>query len=80
MSRYIGVLGAGSFGTAVARLLSKNCDVLMYSRRQDVVDRINNEHKVKDHELSPRIKATTDLAQIGQECHLIFHWCGWQIR
>ena len=72
MNRRVGVLGAGSFGTAVARLLSKNCDVLMYSRRPDVVDRINNEQKVKDYELNPRIKATTDLSEIGKECHLIF--------
>ena len=72
MNRRVGVLGAGSFGTAVARLLSKNCDVLMYSRRPDVVERINNEQKVKDYELNPRIKATTDLSEIGKECHLIF--------
>jgi glycerol-3-phosphate dehydrogenase (NAD(P)+) len=72
MDRRIAVLGAGSFGTAVARLLSKNCEVLMYSRRQDVVDRINNEQKVKDYQLNERIKASTDLAAIAKECHLIF--------
>ena len=72
MKRRIGVLGAGSFGTAVARLLSKNSDVLMYSRRAEVVNRINDEQKIKDYELSPRIKATSNLEEIGKECHLIF--------
>lgn len=72
MKRQIGVLGAGSFGTAVSRLLSQNSDVLLYSRRKEVVDNINNNHKIKGHKLSPRISATSDLKEIGEKCHLIF--------
>lgn len=72
MDRIIGVMGAGSFGTAVARLLSKNSDVLMYSRRPEIVDTINNENRIKDYSLSKRISATSELEEIGQRCHLIF--------
>jgi len=72
MSRIVGVLGSGSFGTAITRILSKNTEVLIYCRRQVVADRINKEHKIKDFELSDNVKATTDIAEIGQKCHLIF--------
>jgi len=72
MSRIVGVLGSGSFGTAIARILSKNTEVLIYCRRQVVADRINNEHKIKDYDLNPNVKATTDLSEIGKKCHLIF--------
>jgi len=72
MKRKIGVLGAGSFGTAVARLLSRNSDVLMYSRRQNVVDEINSAHTIREYTLSPRISATTSIEEIGKNCHLIF--------
>lgn len=72
MSQLVGVLGSGSFGTAVSQILSENTDVLLYSRRQSVVDRINSEHKIKDHILSDRIRATTDISEIGKQCRLIF--------
>ena len=72
MSRIVGVLGSGSFGTAIARILSKNTDVLIYCRRQEVADRINKEGKIKDYELNSNVKATTDIAEIGKQCHLIF--------
>jgi glycerol-3-phosphate dehydrogenase (NAD(P)+) len=72
MSRIVGVLGSGSFGTAIARILSKNTEVLIYSRRQEVADRINNEGKIKDYKLSSNVRATTDIAEIGKKCHLIF--------
>jgi len=72
MTYPIGVLGSGSFGTAVSQLLSKNTDVLMYCRRQEVADKVNNENTLKGFKLSVKIKATTSLEEIGQKCRLIF--------
>lgn len=72
MERPLGVLGAGSFGTAVSRLLSKNNDVLLFSRRPELVNQINTEHRVKDYNLSKRIRATGDLEEIARNCYLIF--------
>ena len=68
----IGVIGAGSFGTTVAMLLSHNTDVLLYSRRQHVVDAINNTHTHHGVALSQKIKATSDLSRIGNECQILF--------
>jgi glycerol-3-phosphate dehydrogenase (NAD(P)+) len=69
--RTVGVLGAGSFGTALANLLAHNSDVLLYSRNQPVVDQINSTHRNLGHRLSPKIVATTDLEMIAQTCRLL---------
>lgn len=69
-----GVIGAGSFGTAVANLLAKNTEVLLYSRRMEVVEAINQtrRHLDLDVELSGRIRATNQLEQVANECQVIF--------
>lgn len=68
----VGVIGAGSFGTTVATLLSHNTPVIMYSRRPEVVDRINNAHEHMGVLLSEEITASGDLEYIGKECDVIF--------
>ncbi|NNF21114.1 MAG: NAD(P)-binding domain-containing protein, partial [Saprospiraceae bacterium] len=72
MSRYIGVLGSGSFGTAISQLLSENTNVLVYARRQNIADAINTSHRIKDYTLSNKIKATTSIQEVGEKCRLIF--------
>lgn len=68
----VGVLGSGTFGITVAHLLSHNTEVLLFSRRQEIVDVINNEHSLYGYSLHPRISATNDLSLIAQRCNLIF--------
>ena len=72
LSRPVGVIGAGSFGTTVAYLLSFNVDVLLYSRNEDTVKNINENHKWNDVKLSERIKATSEIRLLTESCHLIF--------
>lgn len=69
-----GVIGAGSFGTAVANLLSFNTEVLIYSRQPALVETINQEHRHPDFNinLSERIRATSDLQEVAERCTLIF--------
>lgn len=69
---YVGVIGAGSFGTAIANLLAVNTDVLLYSRTEDVVERINREHRNFGVDLSKRIRATDQLEEITGSCQLLF--------
>ncbi|MEM9921125.1 MAG: NAD(P)H-dependent glycerol-3-phosphate dehydrogenase [Bacteroidota bacterium] len=70
--KIVGVIGAGSFGTAIANLLAENTDVLIYSRQAALVEQINTSHQNLGVELSPRIRATNSLEEIAKECILIF--------
>jgi glycerol-3-phosphate dehydrogenase (NAD(P)+) len=68
----VGVIGSGSFGMAIANLLAHNVDVLIYSRKQGIADNINNTHHNFGVDLSPRIRATTSVEELAQQCTLIF--------
>jgi len=68
----VGVLGAGSFGTAVANLLAENSDVLLFSRKTETVESINKTHFHQGVAVSPRVTAVSDLADLGRQCELIF--------
>lgn len=67
----VGVIGAGSFGTAVANLLAYNADVLLFSRSQETVDAINQTHAHLGVQIAPRVTATSDLEELAQRCTLI---------
>jgi len=45
MELKVSVLGAGSWGTTVAALLTRNAPTLLWARNGDVVDEINREHR-----------------------------------
>ena len=68
----VGVLGAGNFGTAIASLLSKNADVLIYARNSDSVKSINERHIINGHSLKSNVRATNDLQELAKSCTLIF--------
>lgn len=73
MNRPVGVIGTGSFGIAVTKLLEQNTDVLIYSRKMEVVEAINERHFHYNTPLNPeRVKATNDLQQMAEKCGLIF--------
>lgn len=67
-----GVIGAGSFGTAVANLLALNMDVLLFSRNQQTVKEINANHHYNGFNYHPRIQATSDPEVMCKECYLLF--------
>lgn len=69
---YVGVIGAGSFGTAIANLLAINGQVLLFSRKAELVQKINREHRNFGVDLSMNIRATSDITELTQLCHLIY--------
>lgn len=68
----VGVVGAGTFGTAIANLLCRNVDVLLYSRNPETVERINRERQNFGVQLSSRIQAIGNVQELAEKCTLIF--------
>lgn len=69
----MGVIGAGSFGTAISNLIALNgVDVLLYSRREALIEKINRERQHYGITISDHIELTNDLEKIAKECTLIF--------
>lgn len=64
----ISVLGAGSWGTTVASLASRNHPTTLWARDASVVDDINqnsrNSRYLAGFDLHPRLRATTNLQEI----------------
>ena len=68
----VGVVGSGSFGTTIAKLLAVNTDVLVYTRKAEVLTSINEQHEHMGYALSERIRATTSLEELTEQCTLLF--------
>lgn len=68
----IGVLGAGSFGIAIANLIAKNEDVLLYARREEITKAINKTHTLDGISLAENITATCNIQEVAENCTLIF--------
>ncbi len=66
----IGVIGGGAWGTALAQVVaSGERDVLLWAHEADVVASVNSDHEnplfLNGVPLSPRIRATRDLAPLA---------------
>ena len=66
------VIGAGSFGIAITKLLAHNVDVLVACRSEDTSYKINHDHFIFNTRLDHRIKATTSLEEALHYSKLIF--------
>lgn len=73
-NKTIGVIGAGTFGTAIAELLAQKANVIQYSRNPELVASINEKHHnfSLKRDLPVNISATNNLEEIAQKCTLIF--------
>ncbi len=67
-----GVIGAGSFGTCIANLLAANGEVLLFSRKPEVVEEVNRTRLHLGAKLHPNVTATSDLAEVASRCDLLF--------
>ena len=68
----IGIIGTGSFGTAVANLIAENASVLLYGRNKTIVDQINTTHFYKNVTIHSNVLAINDLKELTEQCDLIF--------
>ena len=70
----IAIIGSGSFGCALAKILSKKNNVKIWSFLQEEADMINNEHRckfVKDLVLGESIIASTDYQKVIENTQII---------
>jgi len=68
----VGIVGSGSFGTAIAQIASINTDVYLYVRNKATADKINTYHQIKDHKLSSKIVAVTSIEEVLVRCNVVF--------
>ena len=74
---HVGIVGGGSWGTAIANIIGdNNYKVLQWLRDDDVIADINNNHKntkyLPEFDLSPTIKGTSSLEEVASTCRVIF--------
>ncbi len=68
----VGVIGLGSFGTAVSNLLAKNSKVILFGRNNDLVDEIRETRISSDQKLHVKIELTNDIQYLAEKCDIIF--------
>lgn len=68
----VGVIGAGSFGTAVANILARNTDVLLYARNPDHIKQKSDGQYSAGQLLNERVKVTNDLQEVPKKCNILF--------
>ncbi|HEX8246288.1 MAG TPA: NAD(P)H-dependent glycerol-3-phosphate dehydrogenase [Longimicrobium sp.] len=76
MSARAAVIGAGSWGTALANLLAKKgTDTVLWSFEQDVADAVNAEHRnfryLEGVELAPSLRATGEMEEALRGADLV---------
>lgn len=69
---YVGVIGFGSFGMAIADLLAIKSNVLIYTRNAEKAKNFNQNHLFKSYRISEKVEATSEISRIGRECDVIF--------
>lgn len=72
LNKTVGVIGSGSFGTALANLLAENQKVLMYDRKPEAAKRMQSERMARGYALHERVEVTNSIERIANECFLIF--------
>jgi len=68
----IGVVGAGSFGTAIANIIADRNPVLLFVRDKDKAARIAQTRRNSNQDIHPNITITNNIQQVAEQCEVIF--------
>lgn len=68
----VAVIGSGSFGTAMANMLSEKKNVLLYARNPETIKTIEESRENKGYKIHPNITPTGDLQYLADSCDIIF--------
>ncbi|NQZ75153.1 MAG: NAD(P)-dependent glycerol-3-phosphate dehydrogenase [Ekhidna sp.] len=69
----VGVIGAGSFGTAIANILAENdSDVILYVRDPKKAKKIEKERVSAKQKLHDNVEVINELEEVPKRCEVIF--------
>jgi glycerol-3-phosphate dehydrogenase (NAD(P)+) len=68
----VGVIGAGSFGIAMANMLARKSDVILYARRSEAADYISSHETYKGKPVHDRVMPTNNIQELAEKCSVIF--------
>ncbi len=68
----VGVIGAGSFGTAIANILAEKSKVLLYARNSDKVQVMEGKRLSSGQHLESNVTGVNDLGELAKSCDIIF--------
>lgn len=75
MQLRVTVLGAGSFGTTMAHLLTQNTPTLLWCRRSGIADEVNRDHRneryLPGYAIAPALRATASLEEAVREADVL---------
>ncbi|HEV8299071.1 MAG TPA: NAD(P)H-dependent glycerol-3-phosphate dehydrogenase [Acidimicrobiales bacterium] len=71
----VAVIGGGSWGTTIASLAAQNAPTMLWSRRPEVVDEVNehqrNSHYLAGLALHPELRASKSLAEVVEQADVL---------
>jgi len=71
-AKYVGVVGAGNFGTVVANLLAEKTKVKLYTTNPAKIQNITSNRTNLGYKLHDKIEVCSSLEEIAGECETIF--------
>lgn len=71
MPEPVGIIGAGTFGTAMANLVALNTDVLVFSRNKALAEQLQKDRFRFGVKLHERVSIVSDFERVAGECQLI---------
>lgn len=75
MKLRVSVLGAGSFGTTIAHLVTDNAPTIIWCRRAETADEINSQHTnnkyLPGYKIAPALRATASLEEAVREADVV---------
>ena len=75
MPTRVAVIGAGTWGTTFAAIASRNAETVLWARRKELADAINEDGRNPDYlddvALPPALRATASLAEALEGAHVV---------